>query len=125
MAGAKIVAIDDMERKRLANGQRLIRRVVKRLEQRYTPRSIILFGSFAEGRAGRDSDIDLLIVKETATPFFQRLVDVREAVWPLMDGRPFDPIVLTPAELRRRLRRGDQFLQGIVRKGKLLYARDN
>ena len=106
-----------------ANGTRLVRRIVTRLRDTYQPSQVFLFGSYAQGRQTRDSDLDLLIIKDTTKPFFQRVFEVRTLVSPLVRRQPFDPIVLTPKELRKRLARGDQFLQGIVRKGKLVYGK--
>ena len=105
--------------------EELVQRVVHRLRARYQPLQIILFGSYAYGRPHKDSDLDLLIVKETEKPFLQRLFEVRRLMSPLLDGYPFDPIVMTPRELKRRLQRGDQFFQEIVQKGKLLYGDQN
>jgi predicted nucleotidyltransferase len=45
--------------------QREIERVVAVLREDYAPDKIILFGSYGRGDYGEDSDIDLLIVKET------------------------------------------------------------
>lgn len=101
----------------------VIQRIAGVLRARYRPERIILFGSCASGTVRRDSDIDLLIVKETAKPFFQRLVEVRQLVSTQRRGYPFEPIVVTPAELRRRLSRGDQFFADIVSHGRVLYAR--
>ena len=108
--------------KRSTNGTRLVNRVVKRLAQTYHPTRVVLFGSYAYGRPTRDSDLDLLIVKETAKPFYRRLFEVRRLVSPVLSGHPFDPIVVTPKELRRRLARGDQFFQEIVTHGKPVYG---
>ena len=47
--------------------------VVERLVREYDPDRIILFGSRALGTATEDSDIDLLVVKETASRFPMRL----------------------------------------------------
>jgi len=109
--------------RRTPNGSRIIRRVVKRLRARYRPTQVFLFGSYASGRATRHSDdVDLLIVKRTTKPFHQRLFEVRRLVSPALQGRPFDPLVLTPGELTHRLARGDQFLHGIVAEGKLVHG---
>jgi len=89
-----------MKSKRPKNGRsQLVNRVVKRLRQSYRPIQIILFGSYAHGHPGPDSDLDLLIVKQTPKSFYQRLFDVRRLVSPVLGGHPFDPIVMTPAEL--------------------------
>ncbi|TXT24858.1 MAG: hypothetical protein FD131_4811 [Rhodocyclaceae bacterium] len=109
--------------KRTRNGAKLVGRIVTRLRDTYQPSQVFLFGSYAQGRQTRDSDLDLLIIKDTAKPFFKRLFEVRTLVSPLVRRQPFDPIVLTPKELNKRLARGDQFLQGIVRKGKLVYGK--
>ena len=104
-------------------GTQLVRRVVKRLERTYRPMQVYLFGSYAYGRPRRDSDLDMLIIKQTTQPFFRRSFAVRRHVFPLLRGQPFDPIVMTPEELQRRLAKGDQFVQEMVTKGKLVYGR--
>ena len=103
--------------------EELIRRIVDRVVAEYAPRQVILFGSYAHGTPDRDSDIDLLIVKETEEPFIERVAQVCKATRGMHKGIPFDPIVLTPAELDGRLRKGDQFLQDVMKKGRVMYAR--
>lgn len=102
--------------------RQVIEQIAEVLRRRYRPRQIILFGSYASGRPHADSDIDLLIVKQTSKPFFKRLAEVRQLVTDVRRGYPFEPVVLTPAEVKRRLARGDQFLEAIVRHGDVLYA---
>lgn len=106
-----------------ASPHRVIRQLVKRLQRDYRPIRMIVFGSYARGRPNKDSDVDLLIVKATRQPFHRRLFTVRQLASPILQGQPFDPLVITPQELTRRLREGDQFLQEIVTKGKLVYDR--
>ncbi len=102
---------------------RAIQRVKEVLKAQYRPERIILFGSLVSHRGTAESDIDLLIVKRTPQPFHQRLATVRRLVSPYRRGIPFDPIVVTPEELRQRLAQGDQFLADILRSGKVLYAK--
>lgn len=106
-----------------AKYRRVIRQISKALEKGYDPERIVLFGSYAAGRQKVDSDVDLLIVKRTSRSFYSRLAEVRRIVSSARAGMPFDPIVVTPEELERRLEKGDQFLGGIVRSGKVLYAK--
>ncbi|GAB4445571.1 MAG: hypothetical protein OHK0011_27310 [Turneriella sp.] len=54
-----------------------------------------LFGSLAEGRATRDSDIDLLLVVETDRPFIERWRDFADV---LQGEYAIDLLVYTPAE---------------------------
>ena len=108
----------------LAEAKRLIEDVVERVRRDYRPRRIVLFGSYANGRPGPDSDIDLLIVKETeARPIDRRVEVARIAADP---GRtiPVEAIVLTPAEVEARLAAGDQFVAEILSSGETLYAED-
>ena len=39
----------------------------------YQPQRIILFGSTARGEADADSDLDVLVIKDTPEPFGKRL----------------------------------------------------
>lgn len=99
-----------------------IERIVKRIAEGYQPLKVILFWSHAWGQPTEDSDIDLLIVKETAERFIDRWVAVREMIADPQRRIPVSPIVVTPEELQRRVTGGDQFFQHIVSHGKLLYA---
>ena len=57
-----------------ASTRRLIREIVDKIRREYRPERIVLFGSYANGNPGPDSDIDLLIVKETSDrPIDRRL----------------------------------------------------
>ncbi len=102
---------------------KVLKRLVNVLKENYKPEKVILFGSYAYGKPSETSDIDLLIIKETDKPFFQRLTDLRKIVSEARRGYAFEPVVLTPEELKERLKRGDQFFQEIVEKGTVLYAR--
>jgi predicted nucleotidyltransferase len=99
-----------------------IERIVKRIAEGYRPHKVILFGSHAWGQPTEDSDIDLLIVKETSERFSDRWVSVRELIADPVRRIPVQPIVVTPEELDRRIAIGDQFFRRIVTDGKLLYA---
>lgn len=100
-----------------------IQEIVTHLVADYKPMQIILFGSFARGEAHRDSDIDLLIVKETNESPLERRVHVRRLVFQPERRIPFSPLVLTPIELNQRLTMGDPFYREIMQQGKVLYAR--
>ncbi|MGH7410273.1 MAG: nucleotidyltransferase domain-containing protein, partial [Candidatus Methylomirabilis sp.] len=76
-----------------------IDRIVRRIAEGYQPIKVILFGSHAYGEPTADSDIDLLIVKETADRFIDRWVAVRELIADPKRRTPVEPIVVTPDEL--------------------------
>ena len=102
----------------------LILDIVDHLVAGYQPERIILFGSYAYGEATLDSDIDLLIVKETDERPIDRRVRVREVVYQPWGRIAISPLVVTPAELNERLASGDDFLRDVITRGKILYERD-
>src|SRR5437867_863112 len=95
--------------------------VVERLVREYDPDRIILFGSRALGTATEDSDIDMLVVKETAS----RPLDRRVHVERLLRDRsvPLDIHVYTPREILTLFSIGDPFIEEIVEKGRVVYMR--
>jgi predicted nucleotidyltransferase len=103
--------------------ERQIERIVARLRRAYDPDKIILFGSCARGDFGEDSDIDLLIVKETALRPLDRMREVYKAVYSPRHYLALDPLVFTPEELAQKLNAQDYLVHEIVREGKVLYER--
>jgi len=92
-----------------------------RIVQAYKPDKIILFGSAVSDHPRDDSDLDLLIIKRTRKPYFQRLKEVNRAIhiW-----RSTDIFVLTPDELERGISQNRFFLtREILAKGKVIYDR--
>lgn len=99
-----------------------VKDIVDSLVEEFSPQKVILFGSRVADSGDAQSDIDLLIIKETDESFFNRLADARRAVAGTHNGIPLDLLVLTPQELKERLDRGDQFIKDITENGRLLYA---
>ncbi len=99
-----------------------VQAIVNRLVAGYTPQKIVLFGSYAYGEPNQDSDIDLLIIKETSERFPERLDSVRRLATGTHPHIPFEVIVLTPDEVKQRLMAGDQFIAEIIQKGQVLYG---
>jgi len=98
----------------------LLREIAQKVVQAFRPKNIILFGSYAYGNPTSDSDLDLLVVMETRDRPAERIRKVSD----LFDPRPLpmDFIVLTPAEMRRRLSGFDPFLEEVLEKGQRLYG---
>ncbi len=99
----------------------LLAEVTRRIVETVQPEQIILFGSHADGAPQRDSDVDLLVIMESALPPAQRAL----AICRLLRPRPFpvDIVVKTPAEVAAALEKHDDFLSAILRSGRVLYAR--
>jgi predicted nucleotidyltransferase len=102
--------------------QQTLQQIIRRLIEGYQPQRIILFGSLAYGEPDEDSDIDLLVVKDTTESPLERRVRVRRLAADPQRRIPFSPLVLTPDELAQRLNLGDAFYQEIVHRGQVLYA---
>ncbi len=100
--------------------QKNILAVAARIAREFQPEKIILFGSYAWGEPGPDSDVDLLII--TSTDDTRRTArEIDGAIFP----RPFplDVIVCDPRQVARRREAGDFWMNDIFLKGKVLYAR--
>ena len=95
--------------------------VLQRLIDAYDPERVILFGSHATGAAERESDIDLLIVKETDRRPTDRRIEVERL---LSDRRiPLDILLYTPQELRDLYAAGSPFVEDVIETGRVLYMR--
>jgi uncharacterized protein len=100
----------------------LIEQLVNKLLTDYAPLKIILFGSQAAGKSDAESDIDLLIIKETNERFIDRWVTVRKILSDPLRRVAIETFVLTPNEIDDRIAKGDQFITEIMEKGRVLYA---
>ncbi len=100
-----------------------IQRILDKLVTGYAPQKVILYGSYAYGKPDRDSDIDLLIIKDTSERFIDRWVTVQQILTGTHPSIPVETLVLTPQEMERRLAIGDQFVEEIITRGEVLYAR--
>ena len=95
--------------------------VVKKVTESYQPEKIILYGSYGKKRKTKDSDIDLLIIKDTEKRFIERLIEVEKIV--AERTIPLDIMVYTPKEVRLLYSIGSPFIEEVMEKGRLLYMR--
>jgi HEPN domain-containing protein/predicted nucleotidyltransferase len=89
----------------------------------YQPEQIILFGSRARGDAGEHSDIDLIVIKETGTPYRERFRESSEYL-PEMLGVGVDVIVYTPEEVEGKIEARSPFLAAVFTDGVVVYDRN-
>jgi len=76
-----------------------INMVVEKIISGFRPQKIILFGSYADGQPTNDSDLDLLIVKDSDLPRIERNRHVRRLLKNLYF--PVDVFIKTPREYDR------------------------
>jgi predicted nucleotidyltransferase len=92
-----------------------------RVVSRFHPQRIILFGSYAAGRPGADSDLDILVVMDVKGSTRQKANEIDL----LMADRlvPMDFIVLTPEQYERQKHIIGTMVQQAHNKGKVIYER--
>jgi len=78
----------------------------------------VLFGSFSRESETRKSDLDLMIVKDTAKRFFDRYEEF-EGIHDLIRDRVVDMLIYTPEELQKISHR--PFVRKILEQGVTVY----
>ncbi len=99
--------------------EQLLSMITEDIVRQIKPERIILFGSAAYGEPGEDSDVDLLIIKATKKPRWEREYILAKLLYP--PSLPIDHIWRTPEELARRLKAEDFFYKEILERGRVLY----
>ena len=95
--------------------------LIRRLVEAYQPQRVILYGSRAYGEPRADSDVDLLVIKETDEEWWQRKSTVSRCLRGVTTAW-VDVRVITPAELAGRLERGNQFYAEVLERGRVVYG---
>ena len=101
--------------------EEILKEIVEKLKEEYRPLKIILYGSYAHGNPKDDSDIDLLILKDTNERKVDRFVQVKRIIYNPDRRIPISPLIYSPAELNERLRMEDDFIKEILKTGIILY----
>jgi predicted nucleotidyltransferase len=97
-----------------------IREMGKLIGERFHPQKVILFGSYARGEATIDSDVDLMVVMESAAEWYKRSVPIRLAIsehW----VEPMDIIVRSPQVFGLRQCEEGTLEYEAAREGVVLY----
>ena len=100
----------------------LIEDIVKKIVAGYSPQKIILFGSFAYGTPAEDSDVDLLIIKDTDKRPIERWMEVKRLLRDPKRMISISPLVYTMQEISDRLAIKDFFVREVLEKGEVLYG---
>lgn len=105
MAGVILRDLDDLKRRIAPH----VRSAVK----------VIAFGSVARRESDQWSDLDLIIVADTARPFLERFKDFAGLydVWPRLDLLIYTP----PEEFERMVEEENPFLTEALREGVVLH----
>jgi uncharacterized protein len=98
-----------------------ISEIVRKIATGYKPDKIILIGSYAVGNPNENSDLDLIIIKDSKLPRPQRTFQVRKLIYGSMV--PIDLIVYTPEEIEESIDNQYSFISNALKSGKTLYER--
>src|ERR1700741_5432129 len=85
----------------------------------FLPEKVILFGSYARGNAGAESDVDLLVVMPGDVSGARVAVDIITRLKPTL---PVELVIRSSRQIKERLALNDFFLKEIISTGKELYA---
>lgn len=97
--------------------------IVQRIVAAVAAQRIVLFGSRACGTHRPGSDIDLLVVNESAAPRYKRSVPIYAALADLPIEVDADVIVYTPQEIQDWSAATAAFVTTALREGQVLYER--
>lgn len=98
-----------------------ISEIIEIIAKGSNPEQILLFGSYARGMANEDSDIDLLIIKESDKTRFERSIEIQK----LLIGTkvPIDILVFTHDEFESEKKNRYSFIHTAFQGAQLVYER--
>jgi predicted nucleotidyltransferase len=99
----------------------LIKKLCESIARRFQPVKIILFGSYAYGRPKVDSDVDLLVIMPFKDGAYHQAGVILNGIVNEVGYVPIDLLVRTPEQVQERIALGDQFMQEIITRGKVMY----
>lgn len=94
--------------------------VVDTIVKNVKPEKVILFGSYAYGKPQDDSDLDILVIKNTETDRYSRTREIRK----YLRGKkiPIDILVYTNAEVEDWKDTKEAFITQILENGRVVYG---
>ena len=98
-----------------------IEEMAQRLVEQFNPDKIVLFGSYARGDVGVDSDVDLLVVKPIVGSKREARIAMRMAVRGL--GIAKDIVLATPEDIAKYQNVVGTVIRSALNEGKVLYER--
>jgi len=108
--------------KRIMIAAKNIRELTERIVHEFHPDRVILFGSYANGNPGPDSDVDLLVILPFEGKNFRKSLEILNRVNPRF---PVDLIARRPDDTARRYREGDPLIREALDHGQVLHERNH
>lgn len=99
-----------------------IRKTGERIGREFMPEKVILFGSYADGSATEDSDVDILVI----LPFTGKNLDKSVEILTRIDPHfPADLLARRPEDAEHRYKMGDPLIRDALDRGVTLYERNS
>ena len=99
----------------------IIQSMVREIVSHFRPLKVVLFGSWARGNAGAESDVDLLIVQTSEEPRYKRPGPIRKLLRKYLFAK--DILVYTPEEINQWANVPQAFITTVMSTGKVLYEK--
>ena len=97
-----------------------IKEIVGQIAEQFKPERIVLFGSYAYGTPGPDSDVDLLVIMHFDGKSFWKSLEIANVVNPSF---PLDLLARRPDDTERRYSLGDPLIKEALDHGQVVYER--
>jgi uncharacterized protein len=111
--------------------EKIKKEILEKLTETLQIDRVILFGSFASGMSGADSDIDLIVVTEddfmpqTFEDNIQNYLRVSSALRDIKRRIPIDLIVHTKPMHEKFIKLGSMFSKEVAKRGEVLYEKSH
>jgi len=90
------------------------------IAKNFNPEKVYLFGSYAQGRANDDSDLDIAVVLENDKSDFENICNIRMALLDLES--PLDILVFKPKDFENKHNSAYSFVKQITNEGILVHG---
>jgi len=98
-----------------------IQNVVNKIANNFNPDKILIFGSFATGNTHPNSDLDLIIIKNSDLPRHKRSIEIQKSLIGSMI--PMDILVYTNQEFEEEKLQKNTFINLLNNSYKIVYER--
>lgn len=99
--------------------QETVEHIVQTIVDNIRPQKVFLYGSYVYGQPTEDSDLDILIIKESDLPRYKRAREIHRLFNPY--PCPMDILIYTPREAERFRDHPSAFIHTVLEKGRLVY----
>ncbi len=97
-----------------------INQIVNTIVDNVNPDKVVLFGSYAYGEPDKDSDLDIVVIKDTEDDRRNRARKIRKHLRGIKI--PIDIVVYTNAEVEEWRNTKSAFITQVMQNGRILYG---